>query len=80
MSTAPKPRPKPEPNHAPAVVESGTIYTVDELARRLRWRKHSLRQARKMGLPTVRFGSRDYALGDHVLAWFADLAEKQNKT
>ena len=60
-------RPRPETNHYPAVVKKGAAYTAEELCRRLRWKKHSLRQARRLGLKLHRHGSRDYAIGDEVI-------------
>ncbi len=64
----------PRKNDTPPSVHADELLTVTELARRLRWRKHSLRQAKRMGLPVIRFGSRDYALGRRVLEWFESLS------
>ena len=79
MSTPrkPKPRPKPEPNTTPAVVDARQLYTFDEAARRLRWRKHSRRQARRLGLRVTRFGSRDYVSGAELIRFFEHLAQRQ---
>ena len=66
-----------EPNGYPAVVETGALYPVEELAMRLRWRRHSLRQAKKLGLPTIRFGSRDYVIGRQAIEWFEKLSQQQ---
>ena len=74
MASSPR---KIEPNHTPPSVRADELLTVAELARRLRWQKHSLRQAKRLGLPTVRFGSRDYCVGRRVLAWFERLGEQQ---
>ena len=76
--SARKPKPKPEPNTTPAVIDANQLYTLEEAARRLRWRKHSRQQARRLGLKTVRFGSRDYCLGRDVLAFFDGLGEQQH--
>lgn len=71
--------PRPQQNTVPAVVEAGSLYTLQEVARRCRWKQHSVRQARRLGLPTIRFGSRDYVLGSDVLSWFKQLREQQQK-
>ena len=75
----PQPRQKPVPNNTPAVVHAHELYTYDELARRLRWQEHSRRQAKRLGLKTIRFGSRDYVLGKHALEFYEQLAEQQAK-
>lgn len=72
-------RPSPDLNKLPASVEAGSVLTLQELARRLRWKRHSIRQARRLGLPVVRFGSRDYCLTDDVVMWFRTLREQQQK-
>jgi hypothetical protein len=61
----------------PAVVEEGCLYTLGELAQRLRWKRHSTRQALRNGLRTSKFGSRRYVLGADALAFFRFLAEQQ---
>lgn len=68
---------QPRANGYPAVIDGNQVYTWEEACRRLRWRKHSARQAKRLGLKTIRFGSRDYVLGRHVLDFLADLAEQQ---
>lgn len=67
-------QPRPEPNTTPAVVNANEVYTLEEAARRMRWRKHSIRQAIRAGLVTTKFGSRRYVLGRHVLEFFEKLA------
>jgi len=62
-----------------ASVRADEVLTVVELCRRLRWRGHSLRQAKRLGLPTIRFGARDYAIGDEVLTWFKSLAQRKSE-
>ncbi len=74
-TTAPR---KIEPNHTPAVIEPGVVLTAEELRRRLRWQKHSYAQARRLGLRTVRFGSRNYVLSSDVVSFFERLAQEQN--
>ena len=66
-------------NPYPAMVNAHEVYTVEELARHLRWRKHSLRQAKRLGMPVIRFGSRDYAIGQQVLEWFEGLGQQRNQ-
>lgn len=68
-----------QPNNTPAVIDANKVYTFKEAARRLRWKQHSTRQARRMGLRVVKFGSRNYVLGQHVLEFFQRLAEEQRK-
>ena len=80
LPNAKQPRPKPEPGGSlPGIVEGDSLYTLSELAARLRWRKHSIRQAVRAGLRVVRFGSRNYCLGSDALAWFEELAKKQTE-
>lgn len=69
--------PRPEPNHSPPSVHAGELLTVEELCRRLRWRKHSLRQAKRLGLRVVKFGSRNYIIGADVLDFFRRLSDQQ---
>jgi len=73
-----KPRPKPEPNTTPGVIDANGVYTLEELAKRARWKKHSIRQALRLGLRTCKFGSRRYCLGADVISFFEALAERQH--
>ena len=77
MSTGRTAKPKPAPNTSPPVVRADEIYTFEEVCRRLRWRKHSARQAKRLGIRLIRYGSRDYCLGSDVLAFFDGLAQQQ---
>lgn len=77
-SSTPTPRRKIEPNTSPAVIEAGAVYTAEEMCRRLRWARHSFRQARRLGLRLVKFGGRLYASGDDILQFFDRLAAEQN--
>ena len=79
MSTSrkPKPRPKPEPNSTPAVIDANSVYTLEELAKRARWKKHSIRQALRAGLRAPKFGSRRYVLGADAIRFFEHLADQQ---
>lgn len=70
---------KPDANLTLGVVRADELYLWAEIQRRLSWRRHSARQAQKLGLKPIKFGSRLYIHGSTVLAWFADLAEKQNE-
>ena len=72
-------RTRPRTNNTSAVINVLEVYTMDEVARRMRWKAHSIRQAKRLGLKTVRFGSRDYVLGRHVLEFFEKLAQMQAK-
>lgn len=80
MSTPrkPNPRPKPEPNNTVGVIRRDEIYVAEEAYRRLRWRRHSRQQARRLGLKVTRFGSRDYVLGRDLLDFFDRLAQQQH--
>ena len=71
------PRANREPNTTQSVIRADELYTLEEAARRLRWRQHSIRQARCLGLRIIRFGSRNYVAGSAVLAFFEHLAELQ---
>lgn len=60
------------------VVRADELYTAAEVRRRLRWRDHSFRQAKRKGLRVVTFGRTKYVLGSDVLAFFEQLAAQQN--
>jgi hypothetical protein len=77
MSNSQPSSPRSEFNATPAVIEAGGVYTETELAKRMRWKKHSLRQAKKLGLRSIRFGSRNYVLGSDVLKWFEGLQQQK---
>jgi len=75
--TSSAPHLKSEPNGYPAIVEKGCVYTVVELCKRLRWKSHSLRQAKRLGMPVIRFGSRDYCISDQFIDWFEQIGRQQ---
>lgn len=64
-------------NTSPPVINAHELYSLDEAARRLRWRKHSIRQALRAGLVTVKFGSTRYVTGQAVLNFIEKLAQQQ---
>ena len=68
---------KPDPNNHPPVVRAGECYTLEEAAKRMRWKKHSTRQALRAGLVTTKFGSRRYVTGEAILNLMQKLAEQQ---
>ncbi len=69
------------PNHPESgTVRGGELYRLSEFCRRIGWKEHSLRQARRLGLRTIAFGREKYVLGDDVLEFFRRLAEEQNPT
>ena len=68
-------KPQPTNNTTPAVVRADELYSLEEAARRLRWRTHSVRQAKRAGLRVIRFGSRDYISGRAILEFFDRLAK-----
>ena len=73
------PRPKPEPNNSPGVIRADEVYVFEEACRRLRWRRHSAQQAKRLGLKPIKFGSRLYISGSAILKFFEDLARRQNE-
>ena len=75
--TPSRPRPQPMPNNTAGVVERGKVYVADVLYRELRWKAHSKRQAKRLGMPVVRFGSRDYIIGDRFIDWFEQIGKQQ---
>jgi len=67
---------KPTPDSSPpGIIEADAVYVAAEFYRRMRWHRHSQRQARRLGLPVIRFGSRDYIIGRKALEWLEKLAE-----
>lgn len=73
-----KSRPVPElDGHLPGIIEADALYEAREFYRRARWRRHSQRHAKRLGLKVIRFGARDYILGKHALEFFERLAEQQ---
>ena len=75
----PKQPPRIEPNAAPAVVNAHECYTLQEVARRMRWKRHSIRQAIRAGLVTTKFGSRRYVVGQAVIDLMQKLSQEQNE-
>lgn len=66
-------------NETPGEIRADDLYTFEEAARRLRWKKHSQRQAKKMGLQVSRFGSRDYVRGRAIIEFFAKLEQARTE-
>ena len=56
---------------AESVVNAHEVYRQREVMRRLGWKDHAWRQARRAGLRSIRFGREQYVLGSDVLEWFA---------
>ncbi|MGI6415054.1 MAG: hypothetical protein ACOX1P_05235 [Thermoguttaceae bacterium] len=85
--TAPRSRPRKAPASPPAspaatnprVIDADSVYPFAEVCRRLGWARHSARQARRLALPVVRFGVRDYVIGSDVITWFQRLGEQQRQ-
>jgi hypothetical protein len=67
------------PAAMPAVIDANAVYTLDEAARRLRWRRHSIRQALRAGLATAKFGSRRYVTGRAIYDFVDRLANEQTE-
>lgn len=76
MSTSKQAQPRSDANTSPPVIRADEVYTLEEAARRMRWRKHSTRQALLAGLVTTKFGSRRYVVGQAVLDLMQKLAEQ----
>ena len=68
-----------EPNNSPGVIRADEVYVFEEACRRLRWRRHSAQQAKRLGLKPIKFGSRLYISGSAILKFFEDLARRQNE-
>ena len=73
------PRPAPKLSVSPAVIRADELYTWEELRKRLRWKRHSARQAQRLGLKPIRFGSRAYVTGEDVLDFFRKLSRQQTQ-
>ena len=75
--SSPATTPRSKPNNSPAVINAHEVYTLSEAARRMRWKRHSIRQAIRAGLVTTKFGSRRYVVGQAVIDLMSRLAEEQ---
>lgn len=63
-----------QPTAGPRSIPANTVMTLREAARRLGWKTHAVRQAKKAGLRVIRFGRQDYVLGNDVIGFFQRLA------
>ncbi len=68
------------PNTKPAVVQADSLYTLEELCRRLRWKRRSRAQALRTGpknreirCPAMLFGSRCHPLATKAIEAVASL-------
>lgn len=66
------------PGPAPGVISLQEIYTLAEVRKRLGWRAHSLREARRLGLRVIRFGRAKYVTGRDLANFFAALAQDED--
>ena len=41
--------------------------------------KEIFKKAKSLGMPVIRFGSRDYIIGDQFIDWFEQLGQQQNR-
>lgn len=66
---------------APAVepIRKGGVYLKGDFCRRLRWKAHAWRQAKRAGLRSLTFGRQVYILGSDALAFFSQIAEQQEE-
>lgn len=55
--------------NAPGFIDNSSMYTLDELQRRLGLGAFAWRTARREGLPVRAIGGRKYALGRDVIEW-----------
>ena len=78
MSSDRKSKPPPFTPPPPAVIEAHAVYSMEELSKRLRWKRHAIRQALRAGLRTCKFGSRRYCVGRDAIRFFERLAAEQN--
>lgn len=60
----------------PGEINSGSLYTIDELNDRLGLGKAALRTARREGLIIKKIGRRSYCTGQAILDWFEHSAKK----
>ena len=56
-------------------IRADEVMSLREAARRLGWKAHSIRQAKRRGLRVVKFGSTNYVLGESILEFFRQLAD-----
>jgi hypothetical protein len=56
-------------DNAPGFIDRWSVYTIDEVKKRLRLGHHAWRTARSEGLPVRPVGRRKYVLGSDVLSW-----------
>lgn len=59
----------------PGLITADSLYTMEELAARLRVGRKALMVARRKGLKVKRLGTRGYVLGRDVIEWFDKTAE-----
>lgn len=64
----------PAPRLVGTVADNETLL-LSELARRFGWQRHATRQAKRKGLPCIRFGSKDYVRGCEFAEWLGSLQE-----
>ena len=52
----------------PTAIKPDEMYPLSEAMRRMGWREHSFRQARKNGLAVMRVGRTAYVMGSDLIA------------
>ena len=60
------------PQQAPGIIDPKALYTLPALRRELGWGSHTMRRARRAGLPVRYEGSRAYAIGEDVVAYIRE--------
>jgi hypothetical protein len=63
------------PSDKPGLITVDSLYTMEELAARLRVGRKAIMVARRKGLKVKRLGTRGYVLGRDVSEWFDKSAE-----
>ena len=58
-------------------IDRDTLYTREELKKRMRWGDSAFRQARRRGLETHKIGKCVYVMGEDVITY---VTNKDNKT
>lgn len=66
---------QPTPKRTPGLIQSGTMYTLNELKARMGWKDSAFREACRNGLTTFRCGKRVYTRGEDVISYITKNAK-----
>lgn len=64
-----------ESKNTPGIIQSDSLYHIEEMMRRLRWGKHAYRSAKRKGLPVIHTAGRAYVRGQDVIEYLASQSE-----